>query len=87
VTLHASKDGKAPFTLKPFIFFENVEDMVVFLGFPEGAIHHVIFVEKPQSKIISFLGINIDILFYLIRQRFNGYRCESGIAIFAWGAP
>ena len=64
MTLHGSKDGNARFTIKPF---KNVDDMVVFQGFPEVAIHPVIFVEKPQCKIISFLGINIDILFYLIR--------------------
>ena len=84
--LHASKDGN-PDSLLKHLCFKNVEDMIVFQGFPEVAIHHVIFVEKPKSKIISFLGINIDILFYLIRQRFQAYRCESGIAIFAWRVP
>ena len=46
---------------------------------------HVILVEKPiENHKFSKKNQTLISNWYLIRQSFKGYRCESGMVIFAW---
>ena len=75
---------------------ENVEDTV----FPTGKVYfsvsfsiatykkncaQVTFTENTQMRKKQFKETKpLIYISYLIRQQFQGYRCKSGIAIFAW---
>ena len=72
-----------------------MEDTVIFIGvevfnsgnvfyfFPAVEMRKFFFVDKPQLRIIRFLKLRTLIFYsYLDKERFEGYRCKSGIAIF-----